>query len=223
MVAINDVENNMQGVLYSVLNLQGILKSWGSINTSLGKVSISQKVKQGKSLHFFSVGVANETMRSIEKNVANSYWVINYQPTLELQQQNKTTPIMVWLITFGLPLFILFLGVWLILRSSPQSAKKLASVRSSEKTKNTLENIEKSNVVEDTNTTEEKTAEIPLVTNEVNLLNSNNSSEEEDVFFPESIFRAYDIRGLAHEELSHDIMYAIGQAFATEVLLAGDT
>lgn len=226
MVAINDVENNMQGVLYSVLNLQGILKSWGNINTLLGKFSISQKVKQGKSLHFFSVGVANETMRSIEKNVANSYWVINYQPTLELQQQNKTTPIVVWLITFGLPLFILSLGVWLILRSSPQSIKKLASVRSSENTKNTFENIEKSNVVvEDTSTTEEKTTEIPLVTNEVNLLNSksNNGSKEEDVFFPESIFRAYDIRGLAHEELSHDIMYAIGQAFATEVLLAGDT
>ena len=51
MVAINDVENNMQGVLYSVLNLQGILKSWGNINTLLGKVSISQKVKQGIKLY----------------------------------------------------------------------------------------------------------------------------------------------------------------------------
>jgi phosphomannomutase / phosphoglucomutase len=230
MVAINDTENNMQGVLYSVLNLQGILKSWGNINTLLGKISISQKVEQGKPLHFFSVGATNVSMRPIEKSIANSYWLINYQPSLELQQQNKNIPIVVWLMTFGFPLLVVFLGTWLILRLYPKITKTLTSTASNDNTKSTLENTEKNavlineknNTAEDEYANEEKIVEAPSVISKVDRPNTDSDGEEE-ISFPENIFRAYDIRGLAHEELSHDIMYAIGQAFATEVLLAGDT
>ncbi len=35
---------------------------------------------------------------------------------------------------------------------------------------------------------------------------------------PATIFRAYDIRGIADEQLSTDVVYGIGQAFATEAL-----
>ncbi|MFT6221434.1 MAG: phosphomannomutase/phosphoglucomutase [Candidatus Endobugula sp.] len=230
LVAITDAEDNIQGVLYTTLGLQGLHKTWGSINTSLGKIALLQKVEQGAPLAFFSVGQASTAMRSTTQNIRNSHWHINYQPSLELQKNTEITPTWVWFITIGLPFLILCFGTLLVFRA-PEKRKKKDTRNGT--TKNVPDIIEKSepiselakvesNEVSTENNIVEKISNVSSVEIKVTSVSSA-KDEKAESHFPENIFRAYDIRGIAYEELSHDVMYAVGQAFATEVLLAGET
>jgi len=126
---------------------------------------------------------------------------------------------------------ILSVGVLLVLRLSAKANKKLTLHKTKKNIPNVSEESTLSAAKDDDPSPAEKNvdktkAELSLsqVTSTTPTSEASNQvgDEKEDVF-PDGIFRAYDIRGLAYEELSHDMMYAIGQAFATEVLLAGDT
>jgi len=230
LVAVNDDNNNMQGVLYVALELRGLHNAWGNIASLFGKMTLLQTVEQGEPLVFFSVGQAGATIRSTTQNIHNSHWKINYQPSLELQQNTKITPTWVWFVTIGLPFLIFCFGMLLIFRSPKKRKKKSTRNGMTKNVPDVLENSEpiseltkvESNEVSTEDHIVEKASNVSSVETTVKSVSSA-KDEKEESHFPENIFRAYDIRGVAYEELSHDVMYAVGQAFATEVLLAGET
>jgi phosphomannomutase/phosphoglucomutase len=206
VTAINNDKGDVQGVLYTILDISGLHQSWGG-NTLLGEITVLQKVEQGAPLAFFRVGQASKDMPAITKNITASYWQINYQPSTALLQKNKSMPLYAWLATAGFPIFILCFGLILIVRY-----RHFEKMVSSTKKIDTA-SISSSKIKSD------KEETLPLPSD----ISTPAADEESTKMFPETIFRAYDIRGIAYEEFSHDLVYAIGQAYATEVLLSGDT
>jgi phosphomannomutase/phosphoglucomutase len=200
---INNDQGHWQGVLYTTLDVNGLRQSWGAIDSLLGEITVLQKVEQGTPLIFFRMGQASNNMPAITKNIPASYWQISYQPSTVLLQKNQIIPFYLWSITTAFPLCILFLGLIYIARSRHIDKATLPT-----KKRDAVNNSALNTQIDKKDTS----------------LSFDGVSDKDPVaIFPDAIFRAYDIRGIVHEEFTHDLVYAIGQAYATEVLLAGDT
>jgi phosphomannomutase/phosphoglucomutase len=217
VTAIKNDNGEVQGVLYTILNVSGLYQSWGAINPLLGEITILQKVDKGAPFTFFRTGQTSNDMPIVTKNIPDSYWQVNYQPSIELQQSVTVVPLQFWLITVAFPLLILCIGLMFIIRSQrfvkvarpvKRPVKEVVSTKTS--VSNTQIDKEESHIKQQS----------PTLANDASTFEVSDGST---LIVPETIFRAYDIRGIAYEELSHDVVYAIGQAYATEVLLAGDT
>ncbi|MGS2718318.1 phosphomannomutase/phosphoglucomutase [Eionea flava] len=218
VTAIDNSINNTQGILYTVLTIDGLYKSWGMVNTLFGHIMLQQKVDQRAPLSFFNIGQASNNLDTVTVDIPQSYWQITYKPSKELRRSQKLIPLRVWIITTISFLLVICIGGIPLLRSYG-SSKVAEELQRAAKNKNSdvstkplsSKSIKNIDVAVDHTTL---TAEHAV---------TENVSEASGVIVPSSIFRAYDIRGIAYEELSLDLVYAIGQAYATEVLQAGDT
>lgn len=216
LVPVKNTAGDLRGVLYVTLNVNGLRSAWASANVLLGEISLQQKINERTSLTFFRVGQGSEDLAAVIQTIPNSYWQVTYKPSWEFKQRLTIISFEAWLIIIGLPLFIFFIGVTLLLSQRRAISRKKKSLKSNCLSLN--ENSD-STVVEKQQSVDER----PVAPSSLDEENSLVDDGEATNTLPENIFRAYDIRGIAYEQLSHDIVYAIGQAFATEVLLAGDT
>ena len=205
LLPIYDDRNNLLGVLHATFSLQGIEQLFHTTDLSLGHISLTQSIENEQDLLFFSVGEGSSGFINKTQRVANSHWRIAYQPSLLQYEAAQRIPWWFFVIAVTMPLLFMIVAIYSLYQAEANQFVSLrkSSLRSAHKKVDDSDEIK---IDTDKNSIPTLTAQEDIVCN-----------------IPHSIFRAYDIRGLAHEQLSHDLVFAIGQAVATEVLAAGDT
>lgn len=157
-----------------------------------------------------------------EADVGNSDWLVQFSPSSTLAQQAQQSPLIVLIPHLLVGLLLFYIGYRVMGRFDPARHPR------------------KHGAQPDTNDDEEDSSGAPY--SEHNILNVQLSVEDENllaleesdeglvkspeastpVSLPEQVFRAYDIRGLAGDELSPELVLHIGQAIGSEVLTAGE-
>lgn len=216
LIAIKDINNRLQGVLHTTFAIDGIQSIFTKADLALGKINFTQAIENEQSLQFLSLGKGASTFPTKTKTIENSHWRISYQPSLLAYKQAQHIPLWFFVTAVLMPLLMIAIAVYSLYRENPAAMRRLQEQSpSNEKNK-----LEKQAV---------ESEEIPVISDKVSEkekrieAKQEQDSEEDKLRVPDSIFRAYDIRGLAHAQLSDDLMFAIGQAVATEVLEAGET
>ena len=213
LIALNDHSNNLQGVLHSTFAIDGVRSVFTDVDLALGKINFIQAIENEQSLQFLSVGNGASKFSPKTKTIENSHWRISYQPSLMAYEQAQHIPFWFFITAVLMPLAIIAIAAYSLYRENPAGMPRLQ-----ERPLSTQGPAEKA--------IDGNKAKVPVVngkTIEPEKPTEETESEEDKLIIPDSIFRAYDIRGLAHAQLSDDLMFAIGQAVATEVLEAGET
>lgn len=216
LIPVNNSQNQPLGALHVTLSLVGVESIFKGIDESLAQYVLMQSIDNEQPLSFFQIGQGSEQYISRTSTITDSYWQISYQPSTTLFETYQKIP--VWLYVVGFSLLILLIAVGLLVTRSKASVSSAPS-RSSRRKRTALAPVEtdKQRVVDNSESTAKESP-----------ANQKNSSavlvaEEEPTIFPDSIFRAYDIRGIAFEQLSIELVHAIGQAVASEALASGET
>ena len=214
LLPIYDDQNNLLGVLHVTLSLQGIEELFDKIDTSLGHISLTQSVDGEKELLFFSQGKGSSSFINKTKSIHQSHWRIAYQPSQLQYDKEHTIPWWFFVMALLMPLFLIVVAFYSLHQSGivrfsavnkrsatpPQPSAKTSAVEAPKTVSSSQQKVQPASATSNDTVTASGVVDIP-----------------------HSVFRAYDIRGFSHEQLSHDLMFAIGQAVATEVLAAGDT
>jgi phosphomannomutase/phosphoglucomutase len=217
---VNDDQGNLLGVLHATLSLQGVEQLFHTVDPSFGRVSLTQSVEGEKELLFFSLGKGSSEFINKTRPIDHSHWRIAYQPS-QLQYDNEQTiPWWFFVVALVVPLFFIALALYSLQQSgilrfgnASNNAQDSTQTPTQAPVTDACLAASESVVKQDT-----QTAVIPK-----DIVMKENTATHVHIDIPHSIFRAYDIRGFAHKQLSHDLVFAIGQAVATEVLAAGDS
>lgn len=206
LLPVYDNNNNLLGVLHATFSLQGIQQLFETVDVSLGQISLTQSIENEQGLQFLNVGEGSSSFINKTKSIENSHWRIAYQPSLLQYEMAQHIPWWFFVLAVCVPILLITMAIYTLYHADPRFFSTLR------KTPLRPEDKDIKSRQETTTSKHKNTPTIP-------------TSEKTEVVntIPHSIFRAYDIRGLAHEQLSQDLIFAIGQAVATEVLAAGDT
>jgi phosphomannomutase / phosphoglucomutase len=225
---ITPIKNNngmLQAVIHSVFSLDGLQRLFTGRDISFGKIVLTQSIDGEKLVGFFAIGQASPQFTPKTSTIAQSHWQISYQPSQALFDQINRVPVWFMIVAIILSLALMAMGFYLLGRLFMLPVSN--NINNTIKTKNTPKESESETTIisseQDTPSTASSTSSVspsPRLSPETSPIET--SAENFRELIPESIFRAYDIRGIAFEQLSHDVVYGIGQAVATEVLAAGD-
>lgn len=215
MVPIHDHQGLLVGVLYATFSISHLQTLFSQDDLSLAHITLKQYIDNESPLPFLSLGKSANTYPPKVFDIPNSYWQLSYSPTEKLFKQTSMDLTWLWLL-----ILLMLLTVYLVsfnfllpkneLRVSKKTTKINAETWSKAATSDALTD---KNVTNNSENPEEK----PPTTAPSPDSQSNSGTE-----IPDSVFRVYDIRGIAHQQITHELMYSIGQAVATEVLMAGD-
>ena len=220
IISVENQQLERLGIFYATYSLEG-LEEVIQPYIDLGKVVLTQSINNQPPLQFLSMGKGDSEYSQKIKNIKNSDWQLTYQPSRALFNQSSTIPLWFWILAV-LSFALVSIFIWVLSRDwVPVSVSHLHESLSNNLLRDKENKIEQhtSSVCSSSDASQAIKADsftdgtLSPDEEQANLVNDN---------FPHHIFRAYDIRGLAHSELNHDLMYAIGQAVATEVLAAGE-
>jgi phosphomannomutase/phosphoglucomutase len=203
IVPIRDSSGSLVGILHATFSLEQLKSLFTASDLSLGQIKLIQTIENEESLAFLHVGNSASQFLNKTKTINNSHWQMTYKPSVVLSEQAQQMPLWFFAVGLLIPALFFIIAIYsLRQKNSSASSEKKKSPKANKKIDDTseLSAASAANNIED--------ADEPLLTNDVSV--------------PDSIFRAYDIRGIAYEQLSPELVSAIGQAVATEVLAAGD-
>lgn len=207
---IRNQEGALEGLLHTTFSLQGLRDVFSHVDPSLANIVLTQSIDGELPLAFFTMGNASNDYTQKTSTMTASHWQIAYRPSLQLKEKTEVLPIWFLSVAIIMPLLLLLMG----LKLTHQPVVVSKGLLKKKKIKPTNEHkIEVGDDSQDQqqDQQEEGQDQAPLpIDNDTSLV------------IPDTIFRAYDIRGIAYDPLSHEIIYAIGQAVASEVLAAGD-
>ncbi|MFT5420185.1 MAG: phosphomannomutase/phosphoglucomutase [Candidatus Endobugula sp.] len=211
---IMPVRNNAStliAVLHVTFSLQGLHDIFNDMDLSLAKISLSQFLGNNQGLTFFSIGKASNHYPQRTGTIMASHWQMTYRPSAQLFEKTKTIPNWLLAVVVIMPLLMFLLGIKYLSRTRVITNKILLKKPAMDLKQKTI--AEKASEV-----LEEDHNKFPVLSDQ-----PQGDKDKINLLLPDSIFRAYDIRGIAHEQFSQNLAQAIGQAVATEVLSAGDT
>lgn len=215
---VNQV-GDLAGVLYTTLSLQGLAAVFNSEDPSLAQITIEQRIGNGAPLAFYHYGQPSKFYSKKVHTVSSSYWQLVYQPSSVAFDRLNQIPQWLYLLTVGLFIICCLAAYWSLRKPAipKSSAKKVQDLLSDKLATNHASDNQEQTL------TEQQQAEKGSVKAAQDEESTALAADNSDIIIPDTVFRAYDIRGLAHEELSAELFYLIGCAVASEVLEAGDT
>lgn len=204
---------------------------------SLGHYVLQQKFGNNKPVDIFSIGSGSAASAVVEP-IKNTYWQIKYTPTWGLVADDPLSFTKAYAIIVGVVVFIVFvclligrvIGVLIdqkMKEKTAQAEKIQALDKSSVLTDGVMVNpLYQANDVLDVEIASEDTDLLGL--EEVVAKSVADHVFEEDVLdiddhsdIPDSIFRAYDIRGIAGEQITDVLSEKIGRALGSEAIDGG--
>ena len=227
------------GALLVTLDESYLLTLLGQLDSSLGQSQLIQQF-QNKQHIIASRGDPGDASLAATANTSISHWQINFTPSREMIAQSRNTASMVW-IMLAVAITALILSA-LSAHSTLKKAlawnlEKLTTTKKSTTVGYTLPGFEEvAQRLKEVPTITVKSKEpepemlVDLVDPLMDIINSGpltldeltNDKPAENVVLPnqlpDSIFRAYDIRGLAESELTDQTVFAIGMAIGSEAL-----
>lgn len=210
VVPIRHQSGQLLAVIHGTFSLDGLKNTFSPAYLSLGELSFIQSIENEQELAFLTLGKASSGFSRKTKTIQNSHWRVAYQPSQTLFEMTHQMPIGFFIVALLIPLFFILLTAYYLRKLHVVST---TDTQKHNKAKGDLERKGETPIAAEDDNVE--TASIKKGTPEA-------PTSDTSVHIPDTIFRAYDIRGLAHEEFSCELVVAIGQAFASEVLAAGD-
>jgi len=218
---IRDNSGNIIGVVHAILSLQGLNDIFAKTDSQLAKIDIQQRLPRQSPLSFYSYGQRSNIYPQRIIDIPGSYWQISYAPSETLFSQTKIIP--KWFIATAIVIFLLAMVLiwWMYSQHLKKYAAKYGKVaikKVKQDRKKIVDNIDDLEINQ-----EDKLAVSSVVDQQAAIKNkAPQSTDVKNVAVPDNIFRAYDIRGIAHEQLSEELAFAIGKAVASEAFEKGD-
>jgi len=202
---VMDRNEMLVGVVHLTFSLEGLRTLFDAEKESIATVALRQHIDNPLPLVFlFLEQESNQYLKKVV-NIPNSYWQMSYQPSKALKARYDVVPLWFWSVVLGL---LLIGGLLSYLYTRPEIIPEESLTRP-----------KKNGWTKDDSKMTGNSEMVDVV--EQSSLPPTDSELLHDAF-PHHVFRAYDIRGLAHSELDEALFYKIGQAVATKVLDAGD-
>jgi len=232
------------GALLVTLDERYLRSLLGHIDNSLGQSKLIQQFRNKQHI-IASNGDGSDTQLTVTANASVSDWQISFTPSAEMIAKNSNTATIIW---FALAVAVTVLLISAIssystlkqtlawnLERLGQNAKSNHNGFSLPGFEKVARHIQETQVVVPKISQPEPKPEmlIELVDSPANhskndllSLDELEDNEQGDGFglpdtLPETIFRAYDIRGLAESELTDHVVYAIGMAVGSEAQAQG--
>lgn len=170
---------------------------------------------QPKPISLFTTGIEN-SQPSADTKVDGSHWLVRFSPSPKLIQQTSVSSFPV--VAIHLLLIILLMPAAFILlgqldpKRKPKIQQLYANAARIKKGPQRNEMLDVKVAAEDTEVLDLQETEVHEVTQSANEFEG----------LPNTIFRSYDIRGIALDEITPKLAAKIGQAVASEVLAAGE-
>ncbi|GAA5315946.1 MAG: phosphomannomutase/phosphoglucomutase [Candidatus Pelagadaptatus aseana] len=157
----------------------------------------------------------------IEVSVENSEWLIRFTPSPALVDDATASPLLLIVIHLFAALLLLPSVYWLMGKVDP--ARKAQPQTLTAAPAKAAHSLHDTHDLLDVQVAEEDSDVLDLQETSAIQVDEIDSEEEARSQVPESIFRAYDIRGLANDQITPDLAMRIGQAIASEALSAGES
>ena len=225
------------GALLVTLDEQYLRSLLSQLDSSLGQTTLIQQFNNKQSV-IANAGSTSANGMSINTDTSVSHWQLVFAPSDELISNSSLNTMTLWILLGGSVLALVISALYAqgkIKKLLAQNLLLLTSPPTTNAEQYTLPGFKEASqqlqVAQDT-PTEQQAHDSKAKTA---------TSSEEDVSFsldeldddgidtqldlppvlPENIFRAYDIRGLAEEELTDDVVQAIGMAIGSEAIEHG--
>ena len=222
------------GTVYLTISIEPLQQLLSALDPKLGQTRLLQRVTDRELIPFLSIGSAgNYPARQVE--ITNSNWQLRYIPSINsyLQVKQPQIPVVIVIVSIALLLMALCWYATRMLNRRPEASTVPAPNNNSLNTKVKDPGTPKA-VVIDSSRDANSLLDLELSEEDQSLLSFDSNgqidgreeaatpSQGKKHSVPDSIFRAYDIRGIVDEQLTCELATMIGQAFASEVLDKGD-
>lgn len=227
-----DPDQETVGVAMVTLDLTGLSSQVATDQVSLGESVLQQKFGSNPPIDLFKVG-EGVIGSPYTASVPNTFWQIKFTPSYYLYESAKQDSLMVYLTILSISLVIIvvsfvvgrFIGGIVEEKVKEKSMLSTESVNHVVAADTELVNplYQKADILdvdiakedEDLLGLEEVSQPIEKIveTTEEDILDI-----EDDDSIPDVIFRAYDIRGIANEQISNELAKLIGQALGSEAI-----
>ncbi len=222
------------GALYITLNEQYLKTLLGQLDNSLGQTSLIQQFRNKQHIIASAGNSGNDIKMTTETSV--SHWQIEFTPSQELITRSSHDANIIWILLAVIAVTVIATAVIakLILQKAlstdlaqllekPSETNNFALPGFKEtaaqlQTQNKVGAVKEKPAPQAAETTATPT---PPASPETNAQTNNNSNSNIPKDIPDTIFRAYDIRGLAEQQLTDEVVYAIGLAIGSEALDQG--
>ncbi len=225
------------GSLLVTVDDQPLREALGEATAQLGQTRIRQRIPGSGTLTLFQNGQGGAAEEH-SLDIANSYWQLTFSPSSQLVEQSRELPTL-WLLVVSATSIGGLLLAWAaghFMARRADAHRPLAPVKPAR-------NGQKSEADR-----EEEAAIANSLSQNQDILDLDVSDEDEDILaldqaqpkttssekevtdtapsapsIPANIFRSYDIRGLAHTEITPELAEHIGRALGSEALDQGES
>ena len=210
------------GTMYFTVSIDALKTLLSSLDQTLGQTQLVQRVGDEIVVPFITVGNGGNYPTQ-QLAIADSNWQLSYTPSVALYTQAKQPRIPIMLAIAGITLLLVTfcwfaaqqINRWL--KTTTKSTSKTSSTKLARTSKKQIVAIASND-----NLPKLSKESQPLAKSHVDKQKIAVADQQSQYKIPDSIFRAYDIRGIADKQLTSSLATAIGQAFASEVLRKGD-
>jgi len=217
----NTPASAIQGTLLITLPAELLFKKVASSSPELGQTRLLRRTLTKPALiQAISQGGAGAEQQA---DVGSSEWLVQFSPSPVLAQQAQQSLLPVLLPHLIIGLLLLVSGYWASgkfdpVRQPPKSSPQMGDHGSDEGDRAPYD---EQDILELQLSDED--ADLLALEESDDILVESDSVAPSQLNLPEQVFRAYDIRGLAGEELSPELVLQIGQAIGSEALTAGES
>ncbi len=221
------------GVMLLSFNLDVLESLATTEKVALGQTVLQQKFGTNKALDIFSVGSGTLGSPAIAK-IANSYWQVRFTPSYYLYENAKKDTVIIYFIIFiscAVVIAACFVIGRIIGRGVEAKRQEKALITGAAKVSENASGevaaappVSQADIL-DVDITEEDEDLLGLedveATQPVQAITEEMVTEavaDDDPSVPDVIFRAYDIRGIAEEQITKSLAQRVGQALGSEAI-----
>lgn len=224
------------GALLVTLDEQYLRSLLSQLDDSLGQTTLIQQFNNKQSV-IANSGTPPIGNISINSDTSVSHWQLIFTPSAELISKSSQSAMTLWILLGGSVLAIAISALYsqgklrkllaqnlLLLTSPPRANSEPYSLQgfqeAAEQLKLSTDSQAKKPTAEETAVTDTPEEDVSFSLDE---LDDEDTEPQPDLppELPDNIFRAYDIRGLAEEELTDEVVQAIGMAIGSEAIEHG--
>ena len=224
---IAEDKQKIKGALLITLNDQYLLTLLKQLDNSQGQTTLVQQFQQ-KQHTLVTTGAAGSNSIQISSDTRVSNWKIVFAPSAEFSNSTSYSALMVWVVlavialTIAITAFICLQGIGKALATNLQQLldnptdEPFTLPGFNEVAQRISQPVEKAAARQADTQQKDKEPEA-----EPEPAKPADEGMQLPTTIPDTIFRAYDIRGLAEEQLTDELVYAIGLAIGSEALDQG--
>lgn len=206
------------------------------LDSNIGSSSLVQQFKNRDNV-IAKTGPLDPLALKVSADIPSSSWKVNFAPSAGLIARSSLSSTILWA-SLGAIVSMLIAGAVFINLSLQKTLtanlKMLTAFKSksssftlpgfseaNEQVKEKLQNANQSDSQDSNESTPSTQTQEAVVLAEEIVTESQELNTELPLDIPETIFRAYDIRGIAEQQLTDPVIYAIGLAIGSEALDQG--